>query len=175
MLVEVNNKPGHYILLANTHLFFHAKADFTRLIQSIICAKYLENLKNELLIENEKTNQISILFAGDFNSCATSYVFTYMSTKNIPIFELTQNEKNIFKECLKDYIHSMNLSAYTKFTFTHCIKSFESLLDYVFYDSDTLELKKVIPFCEKIHKENYMPSQFIPSDHVAIIFEFLIK
>lgn len=72
-------------------------------------------------------------------------------------------------------MHSINLSAYADFPFTNCTQGFQGLLDYVFYESNTFELKKVIEFSEKKYREHYMPSEFIPSDHVAILFELLTK
>ena len=66
--VESLDKPRHQILLANTHLFFHPKADFIRLLQAIVCGKHLEKLKYSLLNENKEIKEISILFGGDFNS-----------------------------------------------------------------------------------------------------------
>jgi len=66
--VESLEKPGHQILLANTHLFFHPKADFIRLLQAIVCGKHIEKLKYTLLKEEKDIKDLSILFGGDFNS-----------------------------------------------------------------------------------------------------------
>ena len=52
------------------------------------------------------------------------------------------------KSCEDDLIHSLSLSAYTNFPFTNCIATFESVLDYVFYETDEFELTKVIPLPE---------------------------
>ena len=77
--------------MANTHLFFHPEADFIRLIQSIINAKYLEKLKHKLLNEESKqVKSVRILFGGDFNSDPPSHAFTYISNKSIPFNNLKE-------------------------------------------------------------------------------------
>ena len=86
--VESLDKPGHHYLLANTHFFFHPKADFIRLLQAICCAKYLEKLKYSIKNENKNIKEISILMGGDFNSDPPSHAFTYMFTQSIPFENL---------------------------------------------------------------------------------------
>jgi len=53
-------------------------------------------------------------------------------------------------------------------------ESSKFIIDYLFYELDSLfELKKVISFNEsKYYMNCLMPSQIIPSDHCAILFEF---
>ena len=74
-------------------------------------------------------------------------------------------------------MHSLNLSTFADFPFTNCIQSFEGILDYVFYESDSFELAKVIPLpsVEKCKENTALPSQYIPSDHLPIIFELVAK
>ncbi len=78
--VESLEKPGHQILLANTHLFFHPKADFIRLLQAIVCGKHIEKLKYTLLKEEKDIKDLSILFGGDFNS--GKLIFVFLNNKN---------------------------------------------------------------------------------------------
>lgn len=81
----------------------------------------------------------------------------------------------MFKDCEEDFMNSVNLSVYASFPFTNYTQGFQGVLDYVFYESNAFELKKIIRFNEEKYKEKFMPSQFIPSDHVAILFELLLK
>ena len=84
--------------MANTHLFFHPEADFIRLIQSIVNAKYLEKLKHKLLNdESKKVENVRILFGGDFNSDPPSHAFTYIFTQSIPFQNLKEGflKKNL--------------------------------------------------------------------------------
>ena len=87
--MELLEKPGVHFLLANTHLFFHPKADFTRLIQAVVCAKYLEKLRFDLL-SHSGVKEANILFGGDFNSDPPSHAFTYLFTQSIPFDNLSQ-------------------------------------------------------------------------------------
>jgi 2',5'-phosphodiesterase len=76
--------------LANTHLFFHPTADFTRLLQSIVCAKFVEKLKFDLIAHDFNVKEACILFGGDFNSDPPSHAFTYLFTQSIPFENLTE-------------------------------------------------------------------------------------
>lgn len=87
--VESLDKPGTHLLLANTHLFFHPKADFIRLLQSIVCIKYLEKLKHDLG-EQLGFKNVSVMFAGDFNSDPASYAIQYIFTHQVPIHDLDE-------------------------------------------------------------------------------------
>jgi 2',5'-phosphodiesterase len=83
------DQPGVHLLLANTHLFFHPKADLIRLMQAIICTKHLEKLKNDLL-RMEHVNKVAVLLGGDFNSDPPSWAFKYVSNKSIPYTDLSE-------------------------------------------------------------------------------------
>lgn len=75
--------PGHHLLLANSHFFFHPKADFLRLLQAIVSVKYIENLKMELTSKPEIKN-LGIIFGGDLNSDCGSKAFKYIFTQIMP-------------------------------------------------------------------------------------------
>ncbi len=85
--IESLENPGEHYLLANTHLFFHPKADFIRLLQAIVSIKHLEKLKHNLETVNDSNEQIKklrLIFAGDFNSDPPSKAFKYIFTQGIP-------------------------------------------------------------------------------------------
>jgi len=81
------------------------------------------------------------------------------------------------KNCDDKLTHSIDFSTYIDFPFTNCIGTFESILDYIFYEKELFELEKVIdlPSVEKCKENVALPSKYIPSDHLALIFEFLIR
>ena len=74
-------------------------------------------------------------------------------------------------------MHSLSLATHVCLPFTNCIETFECVLDYVFYDESGFELTKVIPLpsVEKVKENVALPSEYFPSDHLPIIFEFLYK
>jgi hypothetical protein len=75
------------------------------------------------------------------------------------------------------FAHELQLSTYTNFEFTNYIETFNCILDYIFYDSNRFELKKVVPMLtrEQVTENIALPSCKIPSDHLALIFELLWK
>lgn len=90
---------------------------------------------------------------------------------------ISQADKEFLQNCHEDFIHSLSLSTYADFPFTNCIASFESVLDYIFYESDSFNLDRVIPLpsVEKVKEFTALPNQYIPSDHLPVIFELSIK
>lgn len=100
MQVESLDQPGCHLLLANSHFFFHPTADFLRLLQAIVCAKYLENLKKTLLAEsaavagtNSTMKKIGMFFGGDLNSDPTSKAFKYLFSQVIPHEDISEGTK----------------------------------------------------------------------------------
>ena len=92
--VESIDNPGHHFLLANSHFYFHPDADFLRLIQAIVCIKYLETLKKSILSSdsnnNDKVKRVGVFFGGDLNSDFSSKAFKYLSTQSIPVEDVTR-------------------------------------------------------------------------------------
>lgn len=85
-LAEFIDMPGNFLLLANTHLYFHQSGDFIRLVQTIICVKYLEKIKKNLL-SDKFTKSVNILFAGDFNSAPDSNPIKYILKGDLDLKE----------------------------------------------------------------------------------------
>jgi len=101
--VEMLDQPGVHLLLANTHLFFHPKADLIRLIQAIISTKHLEKLKNDL-VKMENVKKVSILLGGDFNSDPPSWAFKYVSSKSIPYNDLSEGKISFFVSLMLHFV-----------------------------------------------------------------------
>lgn len=89
MHVESTENPGEHYLLANTHLFFAPHADFLRLVQAIVGIRTLQNLKKEIE-QSEGVNTLRLIIGGDFNACPTSHAYTYITTQNINMQQLSQ-------------------------------------------------------------------------------------
>lgn len=85
--------PGNFLLLANTHLYFHQSGDLIRLIQTLVSVKYLEELKR-ILLDDKLTKKVNIIFAGDFNSGPDSNLVNYILNGKIDLSGL--NDGNFF-------------------------------------------------------------------------------
>ena len=87
------------------------------------------------------------------------------------------DEKEILKDIKNEIKHSLNLEAFENFPFTISFEGFSGVIDFVFYEKNAFELKKVLPlpYGDKLDKQTPFPNQYQPSDHLAIIFEFKIK
>lgn len=74
-----------YILIANTHLYFHPDADHIRLLQIGLFMLYVKHVReeivNELKISNDK---LSIVFCGDFNSVPECGIYKLMTEQFVP-------------------------------------------------------------------------------------------
>lgn len=71
----------HYLLVANTHLYFHPDADHIRLLQFGLSMLYIEDMYRKLIIQlnlNEE-NQLAVVFSGDFNSVPECGIFRLMT------------------------------------------------------------------------------------------------
>jgi 2',5'-phosphodiesterase len=73
-------KKNEYIVLANTHLFYHPDAELVRILQVNIATTYLSSLCGKYSQNGEK---VRLIFCGDFNSVPTSPVYEYMMNKRI--------------------------------------------------------------------------------------------
>lgn len=75
--------PNRYLLVANTHLYFHPMGDHIRLLQVAISLKYLENQLETFQQKAKKDAHIAVIFCGDFNSCPCTGAYNYMVTGSI--------------------------------------------------------------------------------------------
>lgn len=72
---------GNYLLIANTHLYFHPDADHIRLLQIGLAMKYVEYVYEKTVSEVPSSAKISIVFAGDFNSVPECGIYKLMTDK----------------------------------------------------------------------------------------------
>ncbi|CAG2111155.1 unnamed protein product [Medioppia subpectinata] len=156
MSLEDNNRA---ILLGNTHLYFHPDADHIRLIQSYIYVKYIEN-KIKILSKKRPELKVSPILCGDYNSCPEFGVFQLMTTDSDETIDGI------------DMHHSLSLdSACGQPVYTNYTPGFSGCLDYIFFDTNQLEVSEVIPMPshEQVVQNMGLPSIVFPSDHLALI------
>lgn len=75
----------HYVIVANTHLYFHPDADHIRLLQIGFFMQYVAHVRKTVLSEVDgDEKRISIIFCGDFNSVPECGIFKLMTEKFVP-------------------------------------------------------------------------------------------
>ena len=142
------------------------------------------------LIKNTDMN-VSILFGGDLNAYPNSSALEYILTGSIPFKRLSDgilifqsfnqiinfisciDECNLLKKQQYNLAHSLHLKTNCQhFKYTHYLPTFNSVLDYVIYDNFTIKRVIPLPTHEQVTQTVALPSRILPSDHLAIIFEF---
>lgn len=75
----------HYLIVANTHLYFHPDADHIRLLQIGFFMRYVEHIYKGVLAEVDgDERRVSILFCGDFNSVPECGIYKLLTEKLVP-------------------------------------------------------------------------------------------
>ena len=70
--------PSRYLMVANTHFYFHPMGDHIRLLQVAISLRYLENRLQSIKKTIGKDAHVAVVFCGDFNSCPCTAAYNYM-------------------------------------------------------------------------------------------------
>ena len=90
--LKVKEYPGHYLCVANTHLFYHPMGDHIRLLQVEICIKFLESAMEKFRQKVGMDAQVAVTFCGDFNSCpciaAYNYILSGVVSKEHPDWQV---------------------------------------------------------------------------------------
>lgn len=74
-----------YLIVANTHLYFHPDADHIRVLQIGFFMLYVKHIYESTISElNLSEQQISIIFCGDFNSVPECGIYKLMTEKFVP-------------------------------------------------------------------------------------------
>ncbi|XP_023221224.1 2',5'-phosphodiesterase 12-like [Centruroides sculpturatus] len=171
VLLESIEKPGKRLLVGNTHLYFHLDADHIRLVQATICFKYLEHLLKKHAEENACETP-ALIFCGDFNSCP-EFGVNELATKGKVSAESADWHSNKEEAIVGLSVsHGLKLASacgypeYTNFT-----TGFKGCLDYIFYDTNNLEVEECIPFPtdEQVKQYTALPNVVFPSDHLALV------
>lgn len=76
---------GHYLIVANTHLYFHPDADHIRLLQIGFFMQYVAHIYKNVLTEvGGDETRASVIFCGDFNSTPECGIYKLMTKKFVP-------------------------------------------------------------------------------------------
>ena len=83
VLLQSTEIPNSYILVANTHLYFHPMGDHIRLLQVAIGLKILESKLHEYQHQLGEGARIAVVFCGDFNSCPCTAAYSYVLSGSV--------------------------------------------------------------------------------------------
>lgn len=74
-----------YLIVANTHLYFHPDADHIRVLQIAFFMLYVQHVHQKTKAElNLSDEQTAIIFCGDFNSVPECGIYKLMTEKFVP-------------------------------------------------------------------------------------------
>ena len=164
------------LIVGTTHLYFKPDADYVRLLQTAMILRELETIK--AVCESNSNIEFSIVLCGDFNSQPSYGVYEFINNKVID--ENHPDWKSIEGEHVENLKieHSVNMkSACGTPKYTTYTMGFKGCLDYIFYQSDTVSVKNVIPFPteEELSQFEGLPNLVYPSDHLACVADMKWK
>jgi mRNA deadenylase 3'-5' endonuclease subunit Ccr4 len=179
------------LIIANTHLFFHPMASHIRLMQLYATCHQ---------IEKERGRCHPLVYCGDFNSSPTSGAARLISERSVAPIQgstdlgatwkhlntFTWGQNYIDAACIPaDAPQPITIALPESFPrlisgyeqcpplFTHYICGFIGSLDYIWASNDLIATECAeMPSVEQITEHVAMPSQHLPSDHVALVCEF---
>ncbi|XP_076395520.1 2',5'-phosphodiesterase 12 isoform X2 [Megachile rotundata] len=168
-IVALKSKENSEILvIGNTHLYSRPEADDIRLLQAYYGLVYLNSFAEKIKAENAECN-VSIIYCGDFNSVPESAVYQLIIKKHILNYH--DDSQSDPDPRIRSVKHDVNLhSACGTPKYTNYTTTFSGCLDYIFYQTDHLEIEQVIPMPseEELNSHMALPSVVFPSDHISL-------
>ncbi|KAH8281902.1 hypothetical protein KR054_003969 [Drosophila jambulina] len=171
---------NRYILVANTHLYFHPDADHIRLLQMAFSIIYVEHLLHEAIkdLKLSSSQDIALIFCGDFNSVPECGIYKLMTEQFVDkdFVDWRSNAEQAVSDVELTQPFKMASACGTP-EFTNFTTLFAACLDYIFYQQDRFEVIKYVPLptVEQLKANGAIPSEVIPSDHVALIADLRFK
>lgn len=162
-----------YLLVANTHLYFHPDADHIRLLQFGFAMLHIRREYERIRREHNLGEQaLALLFCGDFNSVPECGIFRLMTERYVgpEMADWLSNEQEAVRNVSLTQPFPM-ASACGCPPFTNYTVGFAACIDYIFYQTDLLQVTDVIPMPSEEELKMYeaIPSPVFPSDHIALV------
>ncbi|VDN26726.1 unnamed protein product [Gongylonema pulchrum] len=142
------------LLLANTHLFFDPRYEIIKILQALLCARWIARIACEYATRKPEL-RLRILFAGDFNSTSDGAVFELLSTGSFSnrcdsltyskylqddvVFTI-QPSSSMYSLKLKSLADETQFTNFTRhYRYSGEIAGFEGCLDYI-WGSENIEV-----------------------------------
>ncbi|KAK4476295.1 hypothetical protein MN116_001498 [Schistosoma mekongi] len=170
------------LIVSNTHFYFHPSASQIRTIQALAVRHYLSELA--MCYKQSDNKPIPVIFCGDINQSPDSDVFTALTQGN----ECSSHEKITYQPIFESAYANNSLE------FTNWVPGFHAVLDVILYNADShLRCTHVLPIgsLQEIKElliqlikgddqaqvldlsELGLPNAYFPSDHIALVADFL--
>ncbi|XP_030381326.1 2',5'-phosphodiesterase 12 isoform X2 [Scaptodrosophila lebanonensis] len=169
-----------FILVANTHLYYHPDADHIRLLQIGFSLIYVDYVYKQSMKEQNISDpkNIGLIFCGDFNSVPECGIYKLMMDQFVgsDFDDWSSNAAEAVTDVELTQPFKM-LSACGTPEFTNFTTLFSGCLDYIFYQSDHFDLLQSVPLPtnEQLTIHKAIPSVTFPSDHIALIADLKFK
>lgn len=160
------------ICVANTHLYWHPKGGYIRLIQMAVALAHIRHVSCDLY------PGIPVIFCGDFNSTPSTGMYHFVINGSIPEDHEDWASNGEEERCNMSLTHFFKLkSACGEPAYTNYVGGFHGCLDYIFIDLNALEVEQVIPLPshEEVTTHQALPSVSHPSDHIALVCDLKWK
>ena len=166
--------PSKYLVVVNTHLYYHPHAGNIRLVQILVILNLLRSKLLSLKESLDKESTVSYILCGDLNSKTRTALVEFLLTGNLPHNHADWYSGGIeeFHGTTTSFNHDFNFKSACGFpAYTNYACGFSECLDYIFIDSDQLKVDRVIdnPEHKLVVEYSALPSVSAPSDHIAQI------
>lgn len=165
-VLESTKDPTKKICVANTHLYWHPRGGYIRLVQMAIALSHIRHVSWGLY------PGIPVIFCGDFNSTPSTGLYHFVINGSIAEEHEDWASNGEEERCNMALTHPFRLtSASGEPAYTNYVGGFHGCLDYIFIDSNALEVERVIPLPshEEVTTHQALPSVSHPSDHIALV------
>lgn len=161
--------PSHFIIVANTHIYWDPELADVKLAQARYLLSRLAQFK--LLVSDKFDCSPSVVVTGDFNSLPGSQVYQYLTSGSSEAGTLLE---------ISDDVHIPLCSAYASTRgephFTNYTPGFTGTLDYILFSPENIKPVSYLelPEPEASDIQGGLPNYYHPSDHLPIGAEFEI-